>query len=270
MEGIALEHPPSHPHHHWGITLGSLSVFISILGAACTFPFLQSQRDILKCDALCYGSMQSTRSGLSLVGSVVIGRLSDKIGRSKVLWLGVIASSCSYLILLYGSSITAMWLSLIPSSLNHNYNVLKALFADYNAQRPEAERTSAMGRLGMAVGISFMLGPALGASLLSDYTQATSLALILSLVSGGLLFFLPTPPAKAIRSNGKNGTVGRRDWNTRLREWFSFLLVPAAQTPGARLLLFMRALMALAFNVFMTIWTVSLKVHQQVSCENNV
>ena len=258
LEGIALEPPPT--HHHWGITLGSLSVFISILGAACTFPFLQSQRDILKCDALCYGSMQSTRSGLSLVGSVVIGRLSDKIGRSKVLWLGVIASSCSYLILLYGSSITAMWLSLIPSSLNHNYNVLKALFADYNAERPEAERTSAMGRLGMAVGISFMLGPALGASLLSDYNQATSLALVLSLVSGGLLFFLPNPPAKMAKRNGHNGTSGRRDWSTRLREWFSFLLVPAAQTPGARLLLFMRALMALAFNVFMTIWTVSLKV----------
>jgi MFS family permease len=166
-----------------------------------------------------------------------------------------------------------MWLSLIPSSLNHNYNVLKALFADYNAARPESERASAMGRLGMAVGISFMLGPAIGASLLSSYDQATLVALILSLVSGILLCFLPPPPVIAWTPKKKNNTkrsVGTRkeDWISRLRGAltdmfsgvFSVVFVPAAQTPGARLLLFMRALMALAFNVFMTIWTVSLKV----------
>ena len=32
---------------HWGVTLGCISVFISMAGATFTFPFMQSQRDSL-------------------------------------------------------------------------------------------------------------------------------------------------------------------------------------------------------------------------------
>ena len=32
---------------HYGVTLGCLSVFVSMVGASFTFPFLQSQRDSL-------------------------------------------------------------------------------------------------------------------------------------------------------------------------------------------------------------------------------
>jgi DHA1 family tetracycline resistance protein-like MFS transporter len=244
----------------WGILLGSLSVFISVLGAAVTFPFLQSQRDKLNCDTLCYGTMQSMRSGLSLFGTVIISRLSDKIGRSRVLWLGVTASCCSYLILLSStSSLTSMWISLIPSSFNQNYNVFKALFADYSLELPETERTSAMGWLGMTIGLAFMLGPALGTSLLSNYTQATWVALVLTALSGVLLLFLPTPPVTKNKNQVRNTESSSTDIKSRVRAMFAFIFVPAAQLPGSKLLLFMRALMALAFHVFLTVWTVSLK-----------
>jgi hypothetical protein len=39
----------------------------------------------------------------------------------------------------------------------------------------------------------------------------------------------------------------------------AFIQLPAARLPGSRLLFFMRAFMSLAFHVFMTVWTVSLK-----------
>jgi hypothetical protein len=61
--------------------------------------------------------------------------MSDKIGRSQVLFIGLAASIASYLINLNGDSILLMWLAMIPSSiLNQNFNVLKALFADYNTE----------------------------------------------------------------------------------------------------------------------------------------
>lgn len=146
-----------------GVLLGSLSVFISILGAALTFPFLQSQRDLLQCDALCYGSMQSARSALSLVGSVIVGRMSDQLGRFPVLYIGIASSLSSYAINYSSPTITAMWVSMLPSALNQNWSVLKALFADYNADEggSEKQRAADVGRLGMAVGVSFMVGPIL-------------------------------------------------------------------------------------------------------------
>lgn len=250
--------PPEIPLNR-GILFGSISVFISILGAALTFPFLQAQRDSLGCDALCYGSMQSVRSGLSLLGNVLIGRLSDRFGRQRMLWLGLLASLVSYAINYFGGNVTAMWLAMIPSSLlNQNFSVLKALFADYNTESggKESERASAMGRLGMAVGVAFMVGPFIGATFLKSYKQAQLLAMLFTLISGIFLVILPTPKAysSSISSDSKlastvaTATSQHTDKESVTKDkvsssslslssfipngLLSFMSLPAAQTPG--------------------------------------
>lgn len=164
-----------------------------------------------------------------------------------------------------------MWLALIPSSLlNQNYNVLRALFSDYNAESggSEKDRASAMGRLGMAVGVAFMLGPVLATTFLKDYSQATATAFGLTVCSGIFLALLPTPKAKTLTASAQvsssslaatkeNKNSGNKSNSTA--SFLSFWSLPAAQSNGARLLFFMRLLMTLAFSIFMTVWTVSLK-----------
>lgn len=224
-------HTPSHSppvqeeDAHWGIALGSLAAFTAALGAACTFPFMQSQRDKTGCDALCYGSMQSTRSGLTLLGSIGIGRLSDVIGRKNTLLLGLLASIASYAILLSDeTSLVSMWYAMLPAALNQNFSVLKALFADYNFDRSEAERSAAMGRLGMMLGLSFMVGPAVGATFMPSYRYANMSALILTTLSGAAYSLLPSPPTGASKNTiqDKPKSTG---WNTLLQ----FMSVPAAR-----------------------------------------
>ena len=247
---------------NWGVTLGSISVFISLLGASMTIPFLQAQRDSLECDALCYGTMQSARSGLTLVGSVFVGRLSDRLGRKVCLYIGLAASTLSFAISVNFNSLDGMRMAMVPSSLlNQNFNVLKALFADYNTGGLESERASALGRLGMAVGVSFMIGPVIGTTFLSNYRQANLAALCLTLVAGVFLYLLPEPKIKKSESQQslENDLIESEKKAKENGGILSFLYLPAAQTPGARLLFFMRCCMALAFNIFMTIWTVSLK-----------
>ena len=187
------------------------------------------------CDALCYGSMMSARSALSLIGSILVGRMSDKIGRIRVLWIGLISSVASYYIGYSIPTMQGMWLAMIPSSLlNQNYSVLKALFTDYNNEEvgkqraSESERASQMGRLGMAVGIAFMVGPALGATVFKSYNDATLAAMCLAICSGILLAQLPTPKAKATTSkadidDGENKTKSKGDiWN--------YFMLPASRT----------------------------------------
>eukprot|EP01035_Chromulina_nebulosa_P016990 gene16990-22487_t len=265
-----------------GLFYGALSVFIGVLAASLTFPFQQSQRDLLMCDALCYGSMQSARSFLSLLGSALVGRLSDKYGRQSMLWVGLLSSIVSYIIYLNGTSIMMLWIAMIPSSLlNQNYSVLKALFADYNtdSNATESERAAGLGRLGMAVGLSFMVGPVLGAIALKTYQQSIRAALVLSVLSGVVLLFLPTPEAEIIRRNSsanlqelqqrleKEASNKQKDKEkpktSYLKSTINPLLelfhLPVAQTPGARLLFFMRLSMGISFHVFMTVWPSSLK-----------
>jgi DHA1 family tetracycline resistance protein-like MFS transporter len=273
----------------YGVILGALSIFTSVLGAALTFPFLQSERDRLECGALCYGSMQSTRSGLTLIGTMVVGRLSDKLGRQTVLYIGAVSSILSYSINYGGDSINVLWIALVPAALlNHNFSVLKALFADYSAEygHTESQRAASMGKLGMAVGVSFMLGPVIGANFLSNYREALIAAICLSCLSVVLLFFLPPLTHASVGTTGvntlKKSPVGsayssdslvhlakddpslqaakvkddKRSFTAKVVDLF---YLPVMQSPGAKMLLFMRFFMALAFNIFMTVWTVSLK-----------
>jgi hypothetical protein len=80
---------------------------------------------------------------------------------------------------------------MIPSSLlNQNFSVLKALFADYNEENngSESDRASAMGRLGMAVGVAFTVGPVLGTTILKKYSQALIVAITMTLISNIFIF----------------------------------------------------------------------------------
>ncbi len=249
---------------HRGVIIGSVAMFISVMGAGVTFPFLQAQRDAFECNAECFGFMQSLGSGLKLVGTIFVGRMSDRFGRRFALWVGVGASLATYVLNYRTSSIQEMWIASIPTSLmNQNYTVLKALFADYSAEikGSEADRASAMGKLGMAVGISFMIGPSIGAVLLSTYKEACLVAGGLTVVSAAIMLFLPHPKLKRIDSEANLPKLVAEgvEKTSLFRRVFKFLYLPAAQSHGARLLMVIRLLMGLAFNVFMTIWTVSLK-----------
>lgn len=255
----------THMPMHRGVLWGSISVFISVLGAASMFPFMKAQRDALQCDTFCFGKLQSARSGLGLIGSALVGRISDRFGRKPALWIGICASLLSAIINYNTSSVQGMWIALVPSALlNQNYTVFKALFADYTKEtgglqsNDESERASTMGKLGMAVGISFMLGPALGVQFLSSYHDACLLAICATVVAAGCLAMLPTPKLKRIDSEANLSDLDITPENS-WKGVYKFLYLPATQSKGAKLLFFVRFTMALAFNVFVTIWTDSLQ-----------
>ena len=118
---------------------------------------------------------------------------------------------------------------------------------------------------------------------MKDYKHAIVLAMAMTLVSGFIFMMMPKPiprvqssanisgtsSSSSSSSDTPNGTgsAGVNDNNSNIikgkksssKSLLSLLYLPAAQSPGARLLFFMRLLMGLAFNVFMTVWTVSLK-----------
>ena len=128
-----------------GTVLSCVSLLLLITGASLTFPHLQSRRDELGCDSLCYGSMTSARGALGLIGTALIGRLSDKndsflarslgriglakapSGRRACLYIGTLASLLGFGIAVSMDSLTGLWLSMIPGALlQHNFDVFKA------------------------------------------------------------------------------------------------------------------------------------------------
>jgi len=247
------------PPTHRGVMIGSWMSFISVAAAAISFPFMQTRRDALGCDALCQGGQTSLRSGLMLVGASLIGRSSDQFGRKPMLVIGLVASLTSLAISASMDTILGMWVAIVPTALlNHNWSVLKALFADYVAEEggSDADRAGAVGKLGMAIGLSFMAGPLLGTLVVKSYQEAILLSMALTACSGIFIFFLPAPKAPKVGASQAAAAEKKKKASSGLMD---FMRMPVLQTRGAQLLMLMRLTMALAFHMFAPVWQVSLK-----------
>ena len=139
-----------------------------------------------------------------------------------MLWLGTAASLLSLGINGWLDTLSGMWLSIVPLALlNQNFSVAKALVSDYIDEQggSDAERAGAVGKLGMALGFSFMAGPLLATLLVKSYTQALRLSAIGILLSAVLLLMLPAPMPAPV-PNGNNGANGnaRARWSSAAKK----------------------------------------------------
>ena len=238
-------------HLRRATTYGAISVALLSLSTTLTIPHLQSRRDSLQCDVMCYGSLTSARSALALVGAAMMGRLSDSTrpnSRKQCLIVGSVATLVGMMIAANTYSIHGLWWSMIPGALfQQNFNILKALLSDLQDEGVSpSERAGAVGKLGMAAGLAFMVGPLVGATILKTFEHANALGMVFVLASIAIDLTLPNPSrAPSTTSDSKGFT--------------DFLSIKAARTPGAFLLMAIRTFMALAFHIFQTIWSVALK-----------
>lgn len=263
LERVPKRTMKAKPAHH-GILLGSWLAFLSVSAAAVTFPFAQARRDALGCDALCQGGQTSLRSGLTLIGAALIGRASDRLGRIPMLWIGTAASLASFAINGSRDTLDGMWWSIVPVALlNHNFAVCKALFSDYIDEEggSDADKAGAVGKLGMAVGLSFMAGPMIASLLVSSYQQAVRVAAAVTVLSASFILLLPTPSergetAAKLAGDATSAQVQREAGSSAL---MGFLTLPVLRTRGAQVLMALRLLMALAFHMFVPVWQVSIK-----------
>ena len=250
---------------HRGFLYGTISLASLVTAGSVTLGHYQSRRNELGCDALCVGSMTSARSTLTLVGATFVGRWSDSRAldnmggaRRIFLFLGVLALALDLFFSSTATTLPGLWMSMIPSALfQQNFNVLKALFGEYHdASASAADRAGSVGKLGMAVGLAFMLGPLVSSTLLDSYMAATLFGGACLLVSTVFILLLPKVQHESKNSKDSNTTKGTKKG---LLGGLLPDLVPAALTPPAIFIAAARLCMGLAFHIFQTIWTVALR-----------
>jgi MFS family permease len=108
---------------------------------------------------------------MQFIFSPVWGRLSDRIGRRPVLLISTAMAVISYVVFALGTRLeggSALLVFLLSRSLagvcGANITVGQAYVADVT---PVEKRSRSMGLIGMAFGLGFIIGPALGAVSLS-------------------------------------------------------------------------------------------------------
>ncbi|WP_291160941.1 MFS transporter [Gemmatimonas sp. UBA7669] len=183
-----------------------LVVFLDLIGFGMiipVFPFYAERIGVAPSSVIFFLGLYSVGQ---LVGAPLWGGLSDRIGRRPVLLATLLANAAASWMLAYADTGLTLAISRIISGLAAgNISTAYAYTTDITT---DATRPKALGLLGSAFGMGFILGPALGGLLAGNADDGSSMgrvahaAALLSLLAFALTVFrLPESlPPEARRS----------------------------------------------------------------------
>jgi DHA1 family tetracycline resistance protein-like MFS transporter len=169
----------------------------------------------------------------------IMGKISDRVGRRPVLLVSVFGTAIGYFIFGIGGALWVLFLSrLLDGVTGGNLSTAAAYIADVS--KPE-ERAKNFALIGMAYGIGFILGPALGGALGQISVDLPVFAAgIAALLSVGLIYF--QLPESLPRENRETARMSLRDLNPFASIW------DMARKPGLGLILLISVLFNFVFD----------------------
>ncbi len=140
-----------------------LVVFIDLLGFGLILPLLPYIAERFEASPLQIGLLTAVYSFFQLIASPILGRLSDRYGRKKLLIISQLGSAFGYLLLGLAGNLPLLFLSrIIDGITGGNISIAQAYIADVTTKK---NRAQGMGLMGAAFGLGFIFGPAIGGAL---------------------------------------------------------------------------------------------------------
>ncbi len=174
--------PSLTPAQRRGVSVVLLIIFIDLLGFGIVLPSLAYYVAIF--DVPAWATTLAGAVGLETRGGVLVGliltsyslcqfifapiwgRLSDRVGRRPILAMSTAGFSLTWLLFAFAPSLTWLLISrALAGVCAANLSTAQAYMAD---TFPPERRAKGMGLIGMAFGIGFVFGPAIGGLLVSE------------------------------------------------------------------------------------------------------
>jgi DHA1 family tetracycline resistance protein-like MFS transporter len=167
---------------------------IDILGFGILIPLVPYMADRFGVTPALITPILGIYSLCQLVAAPLWGRLSDRFGRRPILISSLAGACVSYLLLGLAHNVTGLVVARALAGFMAGN--IAAAFAYASDISTPADRAKSMGTVGAAIGIGFMLGPAIGGLLAGDdirsanFLRPAALSAALSLVAIALVFFV--------------------------------------------------------------------------------
>ena len=187
---------------------------VDVLGFGIMIPLIPYMGDRFGANAAQITWTLAAYSACQFVAAPIWGRVSDRYGRRPVLVIGLIGACMGYIILAYSTSLFGLYASRIVGGLMAGN--ISAAFAYASDVSSTQDRAKSLGMIGAAIGIGFMLGPAIGGALAGG-DAATANFMRPAFVSCGLaivamllvLFVLPESRSAEQRFAGEAHAASR-------------------------------------------------------------
>lgn len=137
-----------------------LTVFIDLVGFGIVIPLVPLYAESYHPSPAAFGILMASFSAMQFLFAPLLGRLSDRVGRRPVLLVSLLGSFLSYLLFAFSSSFALLLASrVLAGVMGANIGTAQAVIADVT---PQGDRARGMGLVGMAFGLGFVFGPAIG------------------------------------------------------------------------------------------------------------
>lgn len=225
-------------------------MLMDIVGMSIIFPVAPYIVQRYSGDALMVTMLTVIYAGAQFFAAPALGKISDRVGRRPVLLVSVFGSAIGYFIFGLGGALWVLFLSrLIDGITGGNLSTASATIIDVSKHE---ERAKNFTLLGMAYGIGFILGPALGGALGQWNLNAPVYAAgIIFLASTALVYFV-LPETLPVEKRAKSRLT--------LNDFNPFASVTQmAVKPGLGLVLLVIALFNFSFDGVNSVTGVFLK-----------
>ncbi len=137
-----------------------LTVFIDMVGFGIIIPVLPLYAENFHATPVAIGWLTGIYSGMQIVFTPILGKLSDQFGRRPVLMVSLAGTAAGFVLMGMAHSLILLFAGRIVAGITGgNISIPQAYIADVTA--PE-KRSHAMGLIGAAFGLGFTFGPMIG------------------------------------------------------------------------------------------------------------
>jgi MFS transporter, DHA1 family, tetracycline resistance protein len=239
-----------------------LVVFVDLLGFSLILPLLPYYAEQYGANDIVIGLLTASYAAAQFIGAPLLGRLSDQYGRRPILLVSIAGTILGFVLLAIAEPLgaalggavlaanTAVLIVLFVSRMldgltGGNISVAQAYISDIST--PE-NRNKALGTIGAAFGLGFIIGPAIGGLLSVRFGYAAPAWVAAGLATINLVavyFWLPESVSPERRA----------ELTHRPRPKFSIRALGAAmQRPRVGPLFHIRFFFGLAFSMFQSIF----------------
>ena len=173
------------------------NMFIVMMGIGLVVPIMPTIMHEFNAGGQTLGLLIATFSLAQFLFSPLAGNLSDRVGRKKIILLGLILFSFSQFIFAFSQQLTLLFVSRAIAGIGAAFLIpaIMAFVADITTIKTRAK---GMGRIGAAISLGFVVGPGFGGMLAAFGIKAPFIiAGIVSALAAVLSFFFLKEPKRS-------------------------------------------------------------------------
>ncbi|WEU40891.1 MAG: MFS transporter [Candidatus Odinarchaeum yellowstonii] len=185
------------------LTVIFITLLVDSIGYGLVIPLIPFYALQFGASSILLGVLVSVFALMQFFFAPFLGRLSDRVGRRKILLYSLFFSVISFIIFTFASSFIMLLASRIIAGMATEYSIAYAYISDITGEK---SRTSSIGKIGAASNIGIILGPVLGGfvNIYGRFWLPGLTATVLTVLNLLFIYFF-LPETVKLNNNGGSG-----------------------------------------------------------------